>query len=809
MTNHPRDLQNTDCALIIGSNAAENHPILFKWIMKAKEKGAKVISVDPRFTRTSSQADIYAPIRPGTDIAFIGGLINYVIEKNLYHKDYVVNYTDWAFLVDPGFEFKDGLYSGYNKDKRSYDRKTWAYRTEKVTGPDGKESVKYLKDETLQDPYCVFQILKKHYARYTPDMVSKVTGMPKEKFLEIAKTFGATGAPDKTGSINYAMGTTQHTKGSQNVRSYAILQLLLGNIGRQGGGVNALRGHSNVQGSTDLAALFHIVPGYMAIPNDAAHKSLKDYNEKETPKAGFWVNKPKFFISLLKAFYGRNATKENDFGYNWLPKIAAGKNYSHIALFQTLYEGKIKGMFVFGQNPMIDGPNSDMEAKAMSKLEWLVNVDLFENETSSFWKRPGTKPEDIKTEVFLLPAASFDEKAGTATNTGRLIQWRDQAVEPKGESKSDLWIAYNLGLAIRKAYANSNLPEDEPVLKMTWDYGSAQNIYSADPDVYKVAHEINGFDVNTGKGLAGFGNLKDDGTTASGCWIYCGYFVSRDDNRSRRRGKEDPSGVGSYLNWGWAWPMNRRIIYNRASADPNGQPWSDKKKYLVFDTSKADPTKKQKGLWSGPDVPDFVPSRAPDDPGGKAPFIMLPEGVGKLFGQGMADGPLPEHYEPLETPVKNAFSSHQLNPVAKVWNSEMDKVGEAAKFPIVASTWRLTEHMHGYTRNFPWSSELQPKLFVEISPTLAAAKGIKTGDQVIVSSARAEIRALALVTPRMAKLKLGDQEVEQVGLPWHFGHEGIVTGDIVNRLTPHIGDANTMIPEYKAFLVDVKKGGAA
>ena len=787
MTNHWIDFKNTDVAMIIGSNIAENHPVGMRWLLKAREeRGARIISVDPRFTRTSSKADLYAPMRSGTDIAFIGGLINYALQNNKIHREYVVNYTNAAFLVDDGYSFKDGLFSGFDEQKKSYDKTTWAYKN----GPDGKP----LKDPTLENPRTVFQLMKEHYSRYDPDTVSKVTGMPRELFLKIAETFCSTGAPDKTGTILYAMGGTQHTVGSQNVRAYAVLQLLLGNIGRPGGGVNALRGLSNVQGSTDLALLFNNLPGYLGVPNDGDHPTLKDYNEKETPKAGYWTNKPKFLVSLLKAWWGPAATKENDFAYQYLPKVKKGKNHSHIAIFECMYAGEIKGLFCWGQNPVGSGPNSNLEARALEKLEWMVVSDLFETETATFWKRPGADPKAIKTEVFLLPAASVFEKEGCVTNSGRLLQWRSKAIEPLEGTRTDLWIIHNLARRFKAAYAASDLPQDEPIKNLFWSFGDG-----AEPGYDLVAREMNGYVVETGEQLATFGKLADDGTTASGCWIYCGFYPST-GNRSRSRGLEDPGGLGYYLKWGFAWPVNRRILYNRAGADPEGRPWAKGKETIWWDEAEK--------KWKGYDVPDFKPDTAPDNPAFKNPFIMNPEGVGRLFAPGMAEGPFPEHYEPYESPVKNLLSPVQYNPVIKIWKSDMDKFGTAEQFPIVASTWRLSEHMHtgAVTRRIPWLVEMIPEPFVEMSPSLAEARGIKHGDWVIVASARGEVRVRALVTSRIKPLRLNGRVVEHVGLPWHWGYQGLKTGDIVNRLTPHIGDANTMIPEYKAFLVDVRKG---
>lgn len=785
MTNHYIDLKNTDCALIIGSNAAENHPMSFKWLTEARDKrGAKIIHVDPRFTRTSARSDIYAPLRSGTDIAFIGGLINYALQNDLFHYDYVANYTNATFLVNPDFGFNDGLFTGYDPKTRKYDQSSWAYQKD--------ENGTFKRDMTMQDPNCVFQILKRHYSRYDVDTVCKVTGTPKDLYLKIADTYCATGAPEKTGTIMYAMGTTQHTVGTENVRSYAMLQLLLGNTGRPGGGVNALRGEANVQGSTDMALLQHLIPGYLTSPvATAKHASLADYNKNETPASGYWTNKPKFMVSLLKAFYGPAATKENDFGYDWLPKRDPGRNYEHIALFEAMYEGVIKGMFLWGQNPVVAGPDSLKEGKAMENLDWLVTVELWETESAAFWKRPGANPADIKTEVFFLPACGSYEKEGSISNSGRWAQWRWKAMEPKGDSKADLEIIHLLRNKIVEKYKGSTDPKDAPVLNMFWNYGHGDH-----PDIDLVAREVNGYDMNTGKQLTLFSALKDDGSTCSGNWIYCGQYPEA-GNLMKRRNTTDPGGVGNYLEWSWSWPANRRIIYNRCSADPNGQPWAEDKANIWWDEAA--------GKWTGYDVPDFGGTKAPYAAGGNDAFIMRPEGVGCIYSA-CAEGPMPEHYEPWESPTKNQLSSVQLNPVVKVWNTPMNSKGEASKFPYVGTTYRVSEHWQSgsMTRNLPWPSELMPYMYAEIGEDLATEKGIKNGQKVVVSSARGEIEVYAMVTKRMNAQEVNGKKVHHVGLPWHYGFSGIATGASANNLTPHIGDGNTMIPEYKAFLVDIR-----
>lgn len=798
MTNHWIDIRNADVILVIGSNAAENHPIAFAWVTEAVKNGAKVISVDPRFTRTSALAHVYAPLRSGTDIAFIGGLINYVLEKRLYHEEYVREYTNAALLVDPAFGFDQatGLFTGYDAGKRRYDASSWSYRADERGIP--------RRDPTLQDPRCVFQLLKAHYARYDLDTVSRITGTPKEKLELVYRTYAATGEPGKAGTILYAMGGTQHTYGTQNVRSYTILQLLLGNIGIAGGGVNALRGLVNVQGSTDMCLLFDILPGYLQAPLER-DQSLAAYLERVTPKSqdprsvNWWKNYPKYTVSLLKAWYGEAARKENDFAYHYFPRRS--DNYSHIALFEAMYAGGIRGLYVMGQNPAVGGPNANMERKALERLDWLVVTDLWETETATFWRRPGVDPKEVKTEVFLLPAASAIEKAGSVTNSGRWVQWRYKAVEPPGEAREDAWVLSQLVSRLKARYAKDGGAFPEPVLNLTWDYGAEQ------PDLEKVAREVNGSAlsdladekgtvvVRAGEQVPNFTALRDDGSTACGNWLYSGSYPQA-GNLMARRSPVDRSGVGLYAEWAWNWPVNRRILYNRASVHPQtGEPWDREHPVIRWDAAA--------GKWLG-DVPDGA-----TPPGTVYPFIMKPEGTARLFGAGMADGPFPEHYEPWESPVANLLSTTQFDPAFKIWDSEMDHRGEAETYPIVATTYRLTEHMQAgaMSRNLPWLVELQPELFVEMSRELAAEKGIRNGERVVVESARGRVEAVAVVTTRFRPFRVNGRTVHQVGLPWHWGYEGLSKGDSANVLTPHVGDANTMMPEYKAFLCDVKRKG--
>ncbi|MCL6573113.1 MAG: formate dehydrogenase-N subunit alpha, partial [Bacillus sp. (in: Bacteria)] len=675
--------------------------------------------------------------------------------------------------------------SGYDEEKRVYDKTQWAWETNEDGTP--------VKDDTLENPRCVFQLMKKHYSRYDVNSVIAVTGTSKEDYLKVCETFCATSKVGKSGTILYAMGTTQHTVGTQNVRAFAIIQLLLGNIGLPGGGINALRGESNVQGSTDFALLYDTIPGYLTAPKAIPeHATLAAYNLKETPKTGYQSNKPKFVASLLKAWYGPNATKANEFGYQLLPK--GNKNYSHINLFNAMYKGEIEGAFLFGTNPIVGGPNAGKEKEALANLKWLVAIDLWETETSSFWqKAAGSKPAEINTEVFLLPASSSYEKEGTVSNSGRWMQYRWKAIDSRGEAKADLEIIHMLTTTIKGLYKNESSPAAKQINSLYWNYGEGHH-----PDIDLVSKEINGYDVNTGKQVAGFGALMDDGSTCSGNWIYSGFYPEEGKNRSKNRDNKDTGG-GNFLNWSFAWPANRRIVYNRASADVNGQPWSKEKAVIWWDATQK--------KWIGNDIPDFLPTKAPTDPGGASPFIMNKDGVGLLYAPSLNDGPFPEHYEPFESPVKNTFSSQEMNPVVAVIEGDFNKRGFKADFPIVATTYRVSEHWQSgtMTRNQEWLSELAGHMFIEMSEELAKEKDIKNKDKVIISSARGEIKAYAMVTKRFKPYTISGKKVHQIGMPWHFGFKGFATGDTANHLTPHIGDANTMIPEYKAFLCEVRR----
>ncbi len=839
----------------MGSNMAECHPVAFRWVMKAKEKGATLIHVDPRFTRTSAVADIHAPIRAGSDIVFLGGLINYVIQNERYFKEYVVNYTNAATIVGEEFrdtEDLDGLFSGWDPQRRAYTTTSWQYdrtqvreegraadtqKTQEVQNqpaawgfeaamqadtwtdlvqrlkpPDARE------DLTLQDPRSVFQILKRHYARYTPEMVERVTGCPRETFLRVAETMAVNSGPERTGSMAYAVAWTQHTVGVQIIRAAGILQSLLGNIGRPGGGILALRGHATIQGSTDNPTLYHSITGYMSHPNAGRrHESLKAYLATETVPTAFWANQPKFMVSYLKAMYGDAATAGNDYGYDWHPKIIG--DHSHMAMMDAMFKGQVKGMFVLGQNPATS-LNAGLQRKGMAKLEWMVVRDYFETETAAFWKNSPEvksgelKTADIQTEVFYLPAAHVAEMAGSFTNTHRLLQWHEKAVDPPGDARSDIWFTYWLGVRLKKLYESSTLPRDQGIKALTWDYAPDPQHTAAfqikdEPNEPEILKEINGYTMADRKPIRGFGDIKDDGTTAVGNWIYTGVMPDEGVNLAANRKPDNYVSLG----WGFNWPANRHIMYNRASARPDGQPWSERKKYVWWDENEK--------KWTGYDIPDFAANKPPDAPAkpdgigldaqkGTDPFIMKADGKAWLFApSGLVDGPLPTHYEPVETPVTNPVYKQQSSPVYKHWDSDVNKLSPVGdpNFPYVITTYRLTEHhLSGVmTRWLPWLAELQPELFIELSPELAEERGLKNLDVVRISSPRGAIRAKALVTRRIRPFTIDGKTVHLVGMPFHWGYQGVVTGDSTNDLSALIADPNVSMHEGKSFVCNIEK----
>lgn len=800
MTNHWIDIKNADVVLIIGSNAAEHHPVSFKWIMRAKDNGAALIHVDPKFSRTSARCDYHVPLRSGTDIAFLGGMVNYILESNSYFHDYVVNYTNASFIVGKGYDFKDGLFSGYDAKARKYDQSKWGFEK----GPDGAP----LRDATLKHERCVFNLMKKHYSRYTLKNVSDITGVSEENLLKVYKQFCATGKPDKAGTILYALGWTQHTVGVQNIRCSTLVQLLLGNIGVAGGGINALRGEPNVQGSTDHALLYHVLPGYIGLPL-APWQTLAQFNKVNTPvtkipnSANWWGNRPKYFASLLKGWYGEEAKPENDFCYGLLPKGEPGADYSYMYVMDKMYQGKIKGGFVFGVNPMNSFPNTNKMRKALDNLDWMVCAELHNSETTDNWHRPGVDPKKMKTEVFLLPSAHRVEKAGTISNSGRWLLWFDKAVEPAGEARNFADMFVPLINKLRELYKAEGGKLPEALLKMNWPE-------KYDPEEW--TRRINGFfwaDTKIGNRLykkgdlvPAFGNLQADGSTSSLNWLYTGSYTEDEGNKSKRR---DPTqtpmqaAIGLYPNWSWCWPVNRRILYNRASVDLNGKPYNPKKAVIEWDGKK----------WVG-DVPDGPWAPQADTKNGKLAYIMTTDGYAQLYGPGRLDGPFPEHYEPAETPVaQHPFSKQLSSPVYKFHTSDMDKLAKAAdpKYPIVLTTYSMTEHWcgGGETRNVPNLLEAEPQLYVEMSPELAKEKGIANGDGVIVESARGRVEAIAMVTVRIRPFKVMGKIVHLIGMPFAYGWTTPKCGDSTNRLTIVACDPNTTIPEAKACCVNIRK----
>ncbi len=801
---------------------AEAHPVGFRWVMKAKERGATIIHVDPRFSRTSAMADIWVPIRSGTDIAFLGGLIRYVLETDKYFREYVVHYTNASNIVRSDFKDTDegaGFFSGWQEDGQHYKFESWQFDT-------GDDPSKPLRDETLEHPRCVFQTLKRHYARYTPEMVSEICGIPPELFFKVADALTKNSNPERTSAFCYAVGWTHQSKGVQIIRAASVLQTLLGNMGRPGGGIMALRGHASIQGSTDIPTLYDTLPGYLSMPNASGEMNdLAGYLKKYTQETGLWHDTPKYMVSLLKAYYGTRATKENDYGYNWLPKLT--KDHSHFEYVMTMADHGMDGYFVMGQNPAVGSQNSRLQRQALARCKWLVVRDLVEVETASFWyaapeiERGEMKTEDIATEVFLFPAASHIEKEGAFTNTQRLLQWREKAVSPPGDCRSETWFIHQLAKRLIARAKASNEAMDEPLRALDWWYPENEE---GEAEATAILAEINGWHTppeadfapgvvhgrgidghpHHGKQLDDYLTLKDDGSTAAGCWIYTGCYGSDEINKCHRREPKGPYGHG----WGFAWPSDRRIIYNRASARPDGQPWSERKKLVWWDEAK--------GEWTGDDVPDFPKTKKPDyqpKPGAKGleaiagdePFMLHSDGRAWLYvAKGLEDGPMPTHYEPLESPVRNLLYPRQTNPGVNWFSRPDNKFSppEDPRFPYVLTTYRLTEHhtTGAMSRFLSHLNELQPELFVEMSPELADSLGISNADHVVVATLRGAVGARALVSRRTRPLTLdGGRTLHQVSIPFHWGYAGPSKGGIVNDLIAISGEPNVTIMESKAL----------
>ncbi|MCF6508435.1 formate dehydrogenase [Blastococcus sp. MG754426] len=848
-TNFLEDLANSDCIVIEGSNMAECHPVGFQWVGEAKARGAKIIHIDPRFTRTSAIADLHVPLRIGTDIAFLGGLINHVLSNELYFKEYVVAYTNAAALVGEEFvdsEDLDGLFSGFDAENRVYDEDTWQYEFEEPphSGSDDpaeaaeqdrleddpavKKSdraqaagsggppipAKPKRDETLQHPRTVFQVLKRHFARYTPEMVSEVCGIEPAVFHQVAEWVTSNSNRDRTTAWVYSVGWTQHSVGAQYIRTCSILQTLLGNIGRPGGGIMALRGHASIQGSTDVPTLFNLLPGYLPMPHAHQHHTLEEYVADAAGKGGFWGNKPAYMTSLLKAWWGDAATPENDFAFDYLPKIDG--DHSSYRTIADMIKGKVSGYFLVGENPGVGHPNSRMNRFGLANLDWLVVRDLQMIESATFWKEGPEhetgelSPDTIGTEVFFMPAATHVEKEGTFTQTQRLLQWRHKAVEPPNDARSDLWFYFHLGRILRERLKDSTDPRDRPLLDLTWDYLPEGE--HDEPSADLVLREINGYGPG-GRLLNSYLEMEDDGSTSGGCWIYSGVYADGVNQSARRKPAREQGVVAS--EWGWAWPLNRRMLYNRASADPDGKPWSERKKYVWWDESA--------GEWTGVDVPDFEKKKRPDyvPPdgahaqdalAGTDPFVMQGDGKAWLFAPaGVVDGPLPTHYEPAESVVENAFYKQQANPTLEMIEGPWNRANPTRSdvYPFAVTTYRLTEHhtAGGMSRTLPYLSELQPEFFVEVSPELARLRGLTNGGFATLVSARTAVEAKVLVTERVRPIKLRDGTVvHQIGMPYHWSYAGISTGDAANDLLGIVMDPNTHIQESKVSTCDIVAG---
>jgi formate dehydrogenase major subunit len=843
-TDFQQDLQNSDCIVIMGSNMAENHPVGFQWVMEARERGAKVIHVDPRFTRTSAMCSKHVGIRAGSDIAFLGGIANYILQNGLEFREYVERYTNAPVIIDERFadtEDADGLFSGWDPEKSEYDVRTWMYEGMEVHGAAGERedgfdatqgeqsghggggaALKHgeppAEDPTLMHPRCVFQILKRHYARYTPEFVAETCGCSVDDFVEVAEALAQNSGRERTGAFVYSVGWTQHTTGVQTIRAAAIIQQLLGNMGRPGGGIVALRGHASIQGSTDISTLYNILPGYIPMPHTTDDEGVEEYIAANCSPTGWWGHFRSYFVSLMKAYFGEHATAENDWLFGALPRID-DDNSAYWTLSEML-EGRVKGYIIAGENPAVGHANGRAQRLGLAKLDWLVVRDVIEIESAAFWyDSPEVEsgelvPEQIPTEIFFLPAAAHTEKDGSFTNTQRLLQFHYQAVEPKGDCRSELWFYFHLGRMIKQRLADSDDPRDALVKALTWDYPTHSAI--EEPDAEAVLQEISGKETATGKFLSGYKELRDDGSTLCGCWIYSGCFADGVNQTARRKPHWEQNYVAP--EWAWAWPANRRILYNRASADPDGNPWSERKKFVWWDG--------EQGKWTGVDIPDFEETKPPsyeppdgataeDAIAGDHPFIMQADGRSWLYvPQGLEDGPLPVHYEPHESPFDNPLYAQRANP-----RRQHDEVAEdpynpvahepgSEVYPYVVTTYRLTEHhtAGGMSRSVAYLSELQPAMFCEVHPELARDVGLEHGGWATIYTSRSAIEARVMVTRRMRPVELGGRVIHQIGLPYHWGKRGLITGDSANDLSHLALDPNVHIQEVKAFTCGIKPG---
>jgi formate dehydrogenase major subunit len=866
-TSFLQDLQNSDCIVIQGSNMAECHPVGFQWVMAAKARGAKVIHIDPRFTRTSALADQHVPLRAGSDIVFLGAIVNYILSNEKYFHEYVLAYTNAATLLREDFadvDDLDGVFSGYDPETGMYDTSTWSYqgqgdspaagsRTEPDSraddagsGGSGQESetsqgersgghemgghgaklehAEVERDETLQHPRCVFQVLKRHYARYTPELVEQVCGVAPEDFLKVCQAVTDNSNRERTTAWVYSVGWTHHTVGVQYIRGAAIIQLLLGNMGRPGGGIMALRGHASIQGSTDIPTLYNLLPGYLPMPKAGEHDDLASYLDtiRSTEQKGFWAEAESYTVSLLKSYWGDAATADNEFAFHYLPKLTG--DHGTYQTVMDMLEDKVEGYFLLGQNPAVGSAHGKMQRLGMAHLKWLVVRDLNMIESATFWKdgpeieTGELRTEDIQTEVFFFPAASHVEKDGTFTQTQRMLQWHHKAVAPPGDCRSELHFFFHLGRKIRQRLAGSTEQRDRPILDLTWDYPVDAE---GDPSADAVLREINGVHLSgekVGQPLKLFTEMKPDGSTSGGCWIYCGVYADGVNQAARRKPGQEQSWVAP--EWGWAWPANRRTLYNRAAADPDGKPWSERKAYVWWDSEQQ--------RWTGHDVPDFPADRPPSyrpEPGtagvaglaGDDAFIMQSDGKAWLYApEGILDGPLPAHYEPAESPVRNPMYRQQANPTRQVFprpdNLQNPSPPEphADVFPYLFTTYRLTEHhtAGGMSRWLPYLSELQPEFFCEVSPQLARERGLAHLGWATIVTARTAIEARVLVTERVTPLLIDGKQFHQIGLPYHWGVGGsaLVSGDSANDLFGVTLDPNVHIQETKVASCDIRPG---
>lgn len=814
-TTFPMDLRNSDCIVIMGSNMAENHPVAFQWVLEARERGAQVIHVNPRFTRTSALATKHVGIRAGSDIAFLGGIVNHLISRGLWFREYVERYTNAAAIIREEFadtEDLDGLFSGWDAEQARYDAATWRYES----GPGEPPA----DDPSLEHPRCVFRILERHFARYTPELVAETCGCPVEDFVEVCETLAANSGRERTSAFVYAVGWTQHTVGVQNIRTAAIIQQLLGNMGRPGGGIMALRGHASIQGSTDIPTLFDMLPGYLPMPHVEGPGDLAGYLAAHTRPVGWWGRFESYFVSLMKAYFGEHATAENDWLYGSLPRVD-DDNSAYFTVDQML-QGKVKGYIVAGENPAVGHANGRAHRLALSRLDWLVVRDIVEIESAAFWydsaevESGEIVPAECATEVFFLPAAAHTEKDGSFTNTQRLLQWHPQAVEPQGDCRSELWFYYHLGRLIKERLAESEEPRDELVRALRWEYPTSSAL--EEPDAEAVLREINGWEIASGRFLSGYPELRGDGSTLCGCWIYSGCCRDGVNQTARKKPHWEQE---SYVapEWAWSWPDNRRILYNRASADPAGRPWSERKRYVWWDA--------EQGCWTGLDTPDFQRTKPPDYvppegataeaavPGDR-PFVMQADGRSWLYvPQGLVDGPLPAHYEPHESPFENPLYAQRANPrrqrhddLAEDPYNPPGAAPGAEVYPYVVTTYRLTEHhtAGGMTRSSPYLAELQPEMFCEVHPELAAEEGLEQGGWATIYTSRSAIEARVLVTDRMRPVEVGGRTVHQIGLPYHWGRRGLVSGDSANDLAHMALDPNVHIQEVKAFTCGIRPG---